>query len=215
MYFVKTPPLIKTLFSDYHWNIPSEPDTIYLSFDDGPVPEVTPWVLDLLKKYGFKATFFCVGENVIRHKDIFNRIIDEGHAVGNHTFNHLNGWRTDTESYMDNVSKCNIFTESTLFRPPYGKLTPRQAQIIKQNYTIVMWDVLSGDFDPTVSAERCVQNVLNNYEQGSVIVFHDSIKAWDKLRIVLPVVLEYFSKKGFRSDSLYTLTSKNNMYLPV
>lgn len=208
MYFVKTPPLIKTLFSDYFWNNEQSADKIYLTFDDGPVPEVTPWVLDLLKSYNFKATFFCVGENVIKHKAIFNRILDEGHCVGNHTFNHLNGWRTDTASYIENVSKCNIFTESPLFRPPYGKLTPKQASILRQDYTVVMWDVLSGDFDTQITPERCVQNVLNNSTNGSVIVFHDSLKAWDKLKIALPVVLEYFNQKGLRSENMDFLKTK-------
>ena len=205
MYFVKTPPLIKTLFSDYTWTMETPSDKVFLTFDDGPIPEVTPWVLDQLAAYNFKATFFCVGENVTKHRDIFYRIEDEGHAVGNHTFNHLNGWRTDFATYLDNVAKCNIFTESPLFRPPYGKLTPKQANALKQDYHIIMWDILSGDFDPNITVEKCLNNVIRNVEPGSVIVFHDSIKAWEKLKIVLPVVLEYLSQKGFVSDSLFSL----------
>lgn len=205
MYFVKTPPFIKTLFSEYTWNAPPHSNTVYLTFDDGPIPEVTPWVLDRLSEYKCKATFFCVGENITRHRDIYYRIADEGHAVGNHTFNHLNGWRTDFATYMDNVAKCNIFAETPLFRPPYGKLTPRQAQALKQDYKVVMWDILSGDFDPHISAEKCLNNVIGNMQPGSVIVFHDSLKAWEKLKIVLPVVLEYMAQKGMTSQNLLSL----------
>ncbi|MBK9255274.1 MAG: polysaccharide deacetylase family protein [Saprospiraceae bacterium] len=213
MYFVKTPAFIKTLFSDYVWSPTGSDKVVHLTFDDGPVPEVTNWVLDLLAQYNFKATFFCVGENVIKNKDIFDRIISEGHSVGNHTFNHLNGWKTDTAEYLDNVSKCNIFVDSVLFRPPYGKLTPRQAMQLKKDYTIVMWDILSGDFDKNITPEKCLQNVLSAYENGSVIVFHDSIKAMDKLKFVLPVFLKHLSENGYRSENLSVLTEDRHKVL--
>ena len=159
MYFVKTPPFIKTLFSDYIWSPLGKDKTVYLTFDDGPVPEATPWILDLLATYEMKATFFCVGDNVMKNKDIYCRIIEEGHGAGNHTFNHLNGWKTDVLSYKENIDKCHIFVESPLFRPPYGKLTPKQTQVVKKNYSIVMWDILSGDFDMRISPSKCIQNV--------------------------------------------------------
>lgn len=186
------------------WHIPTSEKVIYLTFDDGPIPEATPWVLDTLRQYGAKATFFCVGDNVRKHPAIFQRILTEGHAVGNHTFNHLNGWKTDTSDYLDNVQRCGEMVSSPLFRPPYGSLKPSQTRMLKTRYRIVMWDVLSGDFDPKISPEKCLQNVLENIQQGSIVLFHDSVKAETRMRFALPNVLEKLTGEGWKFEKLVT-----------
>ncbi len=193
---------------------------IYLTFDDGPIPEVTPWVLATLKKYNAKATFFCIGENVQKHPEIFIRIIQEGHQVGNHTFNHLKGWRTSQSDYLENIRRADEEMSKTakkekdsnselstpnyqLFRPPYGKIKGLQAKAAqKKGYKIVMWDVLSGDYDKDFSPEECFRNVTENAKSGSTIVFHDSQKAFPNLRETLPQVLEFYKKKGLEFQSL-------------
>ncbi len=179
------------------WDISAETDFLYLTFDDGPVPKVTPYVLDLLKQYNAKATFFCVGENINKHPNVFQRIIDEGHAVGNHTYHHLNGWKTKNDIYIDDIEKTNALLPSNLFRPPYGKLRLSQISNLKSQYKIVMWDVLSKDYDKAMTGEQCLQRVLTKAKPGSIIVFHDNIKAFDRLQYALPKMLEYFSSKGF------------------
>ncbi len=207
------PKFIQRLYPERIWAFSRKSNAIYLTFDDGPIPEVTPWVLDELKKHHAKATFFCIGENVQKYPEIFQRIISEGHAVGNHTFNHLNGWKTETSEYVENVEKAGrqmtedgcqmignskiknqqslINNQQSLFRPPYGKITSKQAKILqKKGFKIVMWDVLSYDYDASLSKEECLQNVLKNIKPGSVVVFHDSLKAEKNLRYVLPKVLE-------------------------
>ena len=202
MYLVKTPRLIQNLFPNFKWSIPVEEKKVYLTFDDGPIPEVTPWVLDLLKEYNFKATFFCVGENALKHPEVLNRIIDEGHTIGNHTFNHLNGWNTENIKYFHNIRNCAHLINSKLFRPPYGRIKPKQAQFIQRHYDIIMWTLLSGDFDPLLSKEMCLENVVSNIHPGSIIVFHDSLKAFEKLKYVLPKTLENLKLLGFTSDKI-------------
>jgi peptidoglycan-N-acetylglucosamine deacetylase len=197
MYLVKTPHFIQRMFPQFIWRIPSEKPMLYLSFDDGPIPEVTPWVLEQLKNYRAQATFFCVGDNIRKHPGIYQQLQEAGHAVGHHTFHHLNGWQEDNRAYLHNVRKAAHLTKSPLFRPPYGRLKPKQAQILNRHYRIVMWDVLSGDFDPDLSEEACLQNVIDHAGPGSIVVFHDSLKAEQKLRYVLPRVLEHFYKKGY------------------
>ncbi|MCB0598462.1 MAG: polysaccharide deacetylase family protein [Lewinellaceae bacterium] len=197
MYLVKTPHFIQNLFPNYTWRIPTQEKVLYLTFDDGPIPTVTPWVLEQLEAFQARATFFCVGDNIRKHPEVFEQVVASGHAVGNHTFNHLNGWQTENISYFHNVRHCANMVHSVLFRPPYGRLKPKQAQFLQRHYRIVMWDVLSGDFDPKLSEEQCLANVLNNAENGSIIVFHDSLKAEDKLHYVLPKVLEYFAEQGY------------------
>lgn len=202
MYLVKTPRFIQNLFPNFHWKIPTQEKVIYLTFDDGPIPEVTPWVLEELEKFQAKATFFLVGDNVKKHPDIFQQVIDKGHAIGNHTFNHLNGWTSENIPYFHNVRRCARLVNSELFRPPYGRLKPKQAQFLQRHYNIVMWDVLSGDFDPNLSKEDCLNNVTNKAKNGSIIVFHDSLKAEKNLRYALPKTLEHFSALGYRFEAV-------------
>jgi peptidoglycan/xylan/chitin deacetylase (PgdA/CDA1 family) len=205
-YFPRTPRFIMRFFSKYTWRFPSKKKEIFLTFDDGPTPEITEFVLSELKKHHAKATFFCIGKNIKNHPEVFSRIISDGHSIGNHTQNHLKGWKTNTEDYIDNVLECNKtitqFNDSTikqqLFRPPYGKIKKSQAkELLKRNYKIIMWDVLSADFDTTISNEKCLQNVLKNTKEGSIIVFHDSVKAAERMKYALPKVLKTFSDKGF------------------
>jgi peptidoglycan/xylan/chitin deacetylase (PgdA/CDA1 family) len=205
-YFIKTPRILERLFSSYTWRFDTDRKEIFLTFDDGPTPEITPFVLKQLKQYNAKATFFCIGKNIENHPEIFHQILSEKHSVGNHTQNHLNGWKTKNINYLESVLKCEdvIFNladktkESKLFRPPYGRIKKSQAkEILKRGYRIIMWNVLSADFDKSISKEKCLENVLKNTKKGGVIVFHDSLKASEKLQFVLPKVLEEFSKKGF------------------
>ena len=202
MYLVKTPAFIQNLFPNFIWSIPTREKVIYLTFDDGPIPEVTPWVLQQLAIHNAKATFFCVGDNVKKHLDVYEQVLHDGHSIGNHTFNHLNGWGTDNLPYFHNIRHCAHLVNSKLFRPPYGKLKPRQIQFLQRHYRIVMWDVLSGDFDPKLSQDQCLSNVLEKTKEGSIVVFHDSLKAADKLRFVLPKVLNHFSDLGYRFEAL-------------
>ncbi|MEE4000089.1 polysaccharide deacetylase family protein [Tenacibaculum sp. FZY0031] len=201
LYFIKTPRILKQLFAKYTWSFFTNKKEIYLTFDDGPIPEVTEFVLNQLNKFNAKATFFCIGDNVRKHPAVFSRIVNEGHSVGNHTFNHLNGWENSNTAYIENTSKCESLLpnqRTKLFRPPYGKIKRRQAkQLLTNGYKIIMWDVLSADFDPTITKETCLQNVLKNVENGSIIVFHDSIKASDNLYYALPKVLKEFSQRGY------------------
>jgi peptidoglycan/xylan/chitin deacetylase (PgdA/CDA1 family) len=202
MYLVKTPKFIPNLFPNFTWKIPTQEKVLYLTFDDGPVPEVTPWVLEQLEEYNAKATFFCVGENVQHHPDIFNRVTAAGHSVGSHTFNHLNGWVTDNVPYFHNVRYGAQIVGTELFRPPYGRIKRKQAQFLQRHYRIVMWDVLSGDFDNDLDANQVAQNVIQNAKPGSIVVFHDSLKAIRNLRKALPQVLKHFSDLGYRFEAL-------------
>lgn len=206
--WVKTPKIIKKIFSNYHWELSSRDNSVYITFDDGPIPEVTDWVLAQLKQYNAKATFFCIGDNIRKHPEVFQRIISSGHRIGNHTFNHLKGWQVSFPDYINNTIKCqqiieeNISEEqksqSKLFRPPYGKITPKQSRALRtKGYKIIMWDVLSLDYDAEISPEECLHNVLRNVKSGSIIVFHDSIKAFPRLEYALPRVLEFLSQNGY------------------
>jgi peptidoglycan/xylan/chitin deacetylase (PgdA/CDA1 family) len=178
---------------------------VYLTFDDGPTPEITAWVLNQLKEFNAKATFFCIGENIQKYPEIYNSILVNGHAIGNHTFSHYNGLKTKTSDYIENVLLCKEVIQQPasgnqqLFRPPYGKLRRSQANMLrKKNYKIIMWDVLSADFDSQISPGKCLENVIKNVQKGSIIVFHDSAKAMDRLRIALPKVLLHFSNLGYQ-----------------
>lgn len=201
-YLVKTPALLKWFYRDLTWNFSRKEPAIYLTFDDGPIPEVTPFVLETLEKYQAKATFFCIGENVQKYPQIFQAIKSSDHSVGNHTFNHLRGWDTADEVYLSNIEKCNQLVESKIFRPPYGRAKKSQFSVLKKSYQIVMWDVLSGDFDLKLSPKKCYQNVVDKSSNGSIVVFHDSLKAWPRLEYVLPKALEFWKNKGYAFKSL-------------
>lgn len=202
MYLVHTPHYVQALLPGFLWKMSDNHQEIFLTFDDGPIPGVTPWVLSTLDQYDAKATFFCVGDNVRKHPDIFQQVIDEGHTVGNHTHNHLSGWSTENISYFNNIRHCARKVQSSLFRPPYGKLKPSQVQFLQRHYRIIMWDVLSGDFDHDISPEDCAQNVIQHAGPGSIVVFHDSLKAEANLRHALPQVLEHFSSLGYSFRAL-------------
>ena len=205
-YWIKTNALIKKIFSNYIWDVSNTENKIYLTFDDGPIPEITEWVLEELKKHDAKATFFCIGHNIEKYPKIFEKVINEGHSVGNHTFNHLNGWKTSTEKYLENTKLCEVSIsnpKSKIFRPPYGKIKTSQAKKLRQlGYKIIMWDVLSADYDTTITPEKCLENVLQNVSPGSIIVFHDSVKAFPNLEYTLPKALKYWKNKGFVFEKL-------------
>ena len=189
--------LLEHLFPSMKWHIPSSEKNLYLTFDDGPIPEVTPWVINVLSKYNAVATFFCVGANVQKHPALFKMICDGGHAVGNHTMHHVNGWKTKNAVYYSDIEESKTYIHSSLFRPPYGKMKISQMHFLKNEYRIIMWDVLSRDYDPLLTGETCFQNVKNSSRPGSIIVFHDSLKAEVRLRIALPATLNYFSAQGY------------------
>jgi peptidoglycan/xylan/chitin deacetylase (PgdA/CDA1 family) len=206
-YVAKTPNWIRKLFSGSIWEINESAKSIYLTFDDGPHPVVTPFVLNELRKYNAQATFFCIGKNVVEYPGVFKRILEQGHAVGNHTYNHLDGWKTGSMKYLQNILEAQNYIDSHLFRPPYGRITRKQRKLLTQQdepFKVIMWSVLSGDFDVNITPEKCLGNVLENSKSGSVIVFHDSEKAYERLRYVLPAVLKYFSEKGYRFEKIVT-----------
>lgn len=249
MFLVKSPFFLKWYYPNLLWNKTRHEKTIYLTFDDGPIPIVTEFVLKTLAGYNAKATFFCIGDNIVKHPDIFSKVTSAGHSIGNHTFNHLNGWKTNDETYIENVLKAQALTQTNLFRPPYGRIKKSQIRRFKaeggeaesgrkqkpiskqqgvpsnlshqavemtpQPYPqtqpstlnplalhLIMWDVLSGDFDTSLSPKKCYQNVINNTRNGSIIVFHDSLKAFDRLQYALPRVLKYFAERGFGFEKL-------------
>jgi peptidoglycan/xylan/chitin deacetylase (PgdA/CDA1 family) len=200
IYFVKTPWLLKRLYPECIWEVKTTEKNIYLTFDDGPHPQATPYILQQLKNYHAKATFFCVGKNVQEYFDIYKQVISEGHKPGNHTHNHLNGWKTTDKKYLEDIRKAADLIDSNLFRPPYGKITKFQLKALrgeKFNLKTIMWNVLSGDFDENITPENCYLNVVNNVAPGSIIIFHDSLKALPRLQYALPRMLEYFTGKGF------------------
>jgi len=213
LYWIKTSKFLKKIFSGYIWDIPNSENKIYLTFDDGPTPEITEWVLEQLKKHQAKATFFCIGKNIKNHSGIFHKIIEEGHAIGNHSNNHLNGWKTTTNDYLENISLCSTEIEnqkfetkkqqSQLFRPPYCKIKKTQFKELKKlGYKIIMWDVLSADFDQSITPEKCLENVLQNVQSGSIIIFHDSVKAFKNLEYTLPRSLEILKQRGFIFEAI-------------
>jgi peptidoglycan-N-acetylglucosamine deacetylase len=203
MFLYKSNILFKRIFPNFIWDLPAEKPTIYLTFDDGPIPNETEFVLDLLKLHDIKATFFCIGKNIVENPKIFNRIISNGHSIGNHTMNHLNGWATDNDQYIADFEKCKSLLPSTsLFRPPYGKISKAQSKIVQKNHKIIMWDVISGDFLPDLDPEICLQKCIKYTKSGTIIVFHDSIKASRIMRYVLPRYIAFFKEKGYEFESI-------------
>lgn len=196
-YAVKTPNFITFLFSSLIWKIPTKKNVLYLTFDDGPTEKVTREILEILKTENVKATFFCVGKNVEKHPDLFSRIKEEGHAVGNHTHTHLNGWKTNKTQYLKNIDEANRVIRSNLFRPPYGKLNWRSKRDLQKNYKIVMWGVAGGDFDYSLSTKEVVKNVINNVTPGSIVVLHDNQKFKSKTLEALPVIIKKLRSKKY------------------
>lgn len=207
---IKVPKIIKLLFFNQVWDIPNSENTIYLTFDDGPTPEITERVLEILDKHQIKATFFCIGDNVRKHPEIVQKILSKQHSVGNHTYSHLKGWRTPTKTYINNTEACRMklnsqfaIQNSQIFRPPYGKITPWQSfKLRKLGYKIIMWDVLSKDYAASISAEMCYENVIKNVSSGSIIVFHDSNKAKENVLNSLEKTIETLKSKGFKFEKI-------------
>jgi peptidoglycan-N-acetylglucosamine deacetylase len=206
LYFVKTPNLIKLIYPNLTWdNKATNTPSLYLTFDDGPHTLATPFVLKCLAHFNAKATFFCLGKNVIENITLYHQILKQGHSVGNHTHNHLNGYKTNNEGYLGDIVIASQHIQTNLFRPPYGRVTRNQTKLIRElGYKVIMWDVLSGDFDEKLPNEKCLHNVISNATNGSIIVFHDSQKALSKLTYALPKVLDYFSKQGYVFEKIAT-----------
>lgn len=212
MYLVTAPWFLKIGYPSFIWKIPEKEKVIYLTFDDGPHETATPFVLDTLKKYGAKASFFCIGKNVTAYPAIYERILQEGHVTGNHTNHHLNGWKTEDATYLEDIKAAATLIHSPLFRPPYGRIKKSQWRKLKEENNLypgqqtaiktIMWDILSGDFDTELMPARCLANVLYHAKPGSIIVFHDSTKAWERMSYALPRVLEYFVKDGYSFKGL-------------
>ncbi len=204
-YLVKSPWLLRKIYNNDVWSIRTDKQEVFLSFDDGPHPEITPLVLDILDRYNAKATFFCIGKNVKQYPEVYAQILQQGHSVGNHTYTHCNGWKTKDEEYLQDIRQAKQYIDSHLFRPPYGRITNFQRnQLVLPAYKlkVIMWSVLSGDFDPGISDEKCVANVTLHAKAGSIIVFHDSEKAAEKMLYALPLVLEYLRDKGYSFSSI-------------
>jgi peptidoglycan/xylan/chitin deacetylase (PgdA/CDA1 family) len=213
MYLVNTPWWLRAIYPQLIWQMPVQEKIIYLTFDDGPHATATPYVLDTLAQYNAKASFFCIGKNVLEHPEIYARILNEGHAVGNHTQHHANGWKVSDSKYFNEIDEAATLIQSNLFRPPYGRIKRSQINRLIQSsdpqpstkqaaYQIMMWSVLSGDFDTKLSADTCTQNVIKHTKAGSIVVFHDSAKAWGRMSEALPKVLKHFSGQGFRFEAL-------------
>jgi peptidoglycan/xylan/chitin deacetylase (PgdA/CDA1 family) len=197
MYF-SAPEFIRKMFPMLIWSFPEEENkTVFLTFDDGPTVGLTPWVLDKLDEYNAKATFFCLGKNVEQHPDEYSMIVARGHAAGNHSYSHIKGWGNSVSSYVQDFDLASEFIDSNLIRPPYGRLTPNQARVLNERYKLIMWDILSRDYSRTVSRRGCVRNVVKHLRPGSIIVFHDSLKAQRNLKYALPRVLEILQNEQY------------------
>lgn len=202
MYLHKTPRLIRAIAHDFIWRIPTDNREVFLTFDDGPTPIITEKILDLLAQFDAKATFFCIGKNAQNHPQIVTRILNEGHAIGNHTQTHRRGWKTGYAQYLRDVVQAKQHLNTTLFRPPYGQITRSQTRALKNQFHLIMWDILSGDFDPEMSVEQCIQIVSNQCVPGSIVVFHDSMKASPILLQSLPIILQQLKEKGFAFSAI-------------
>jgi peptidoglycan/xylan/chitin deacetylase (PgdA/CDA1 family) len=202
MHFVRPIFILKYIYPEAIWREDKNKNNIYLTFDDGPIPEITPWILDCLKEKNVKASFFCVGENIKKHPEIFNRLLDEGHVVGNHTYNHLRGWNTENKDYFDNINQCQELTRTNLFRPPYGRARKSQMKELAKDFKIVMWDVLTGDYDQEITPYECYKNCIDTTRNGSIIVFHDNIKAINNVKYALPKSIDYLIEQGYQFKTL-------------
>lgn len=208
MYLHHTPIFVQKILPSYTWRRKNAQKVVYLTFDDGPIPEVTTWVLQLLALYNAKATFFCVGENIQKHPEVYKQVLAEGHSVGNHTYNHLKGMNVSDEEYIENTKLCAEAMSKEpfvgkLFRPPYGKIKFSQTRKLKTlGYEIILWDVLTGDFDAKLTKEKCLSASLNATKSGSIVVFHDSLKTYEKLQFVLPQYLKVLSEQGYQFRAL-------------
>jgi peptidoglycan/xylan/chitin deacetylase (PgdA/CDA1 family) len=202
VHFVSPPFLLRRFYNKLTWNFPTTEKVLYVTFDDGPIPEVTPFVLEQLKNYNAKATFFCIGENIEKHPEIFKQVKEDGHTTANHTFHHLNGWDVTDQLYFESVERVRPFVGTKFFRPPYGRIRKSQIKMLQPRFSIIMWDVLTYDFDKNISPEKCFLNVIRHTKNGSIILFHDSIKAQKNLRYALPKTLEHFSNAGFEFRSI-------------
>jgi peptidoglycan-N-acetylglucosamine deacetylase len=205
-YWIKTHSILKRIFSNYVWDLPNNNKKIYLTFDDGPTPKITNWVLSELEKFEAKATFFCIGKNIEKYPEIYNKILNAEHSIGNHTNDHENGWKTSDKNYIKSIQN-SVFSQHEkklkLFRPPYGKIKFSQAKKLqKLGYKIIMWDVLSADFDTKISKEKCLENVVSNIKSGSIVVFHDSKKSYSNLEYALPKTLLFLKKNGYSCEAI-------------
>jgi len=202
MKLVRVPRVAKLVYPSIVWRMPADKKVIYLTFDDGPDPDLTPQVLDMLSKFNAKATFFCTGGNVEANPDVFKAVVEAGHAVGNHGYEHMNGWKTSPDAYIENVEKADKYIGSALFRPPYGKMRNSQIRVLKRKYTLVGWSVMCYDFDPHTTKEQCLDNVIRNASNGSIVVMHDNKKSAANMLYALPRVLEHFAGMGFEFESI-------------
>lgn len=207
-YLHRIPAIVRLLYPEVSWNEDCNDRVLYLTFDDGPTPTVTDFVLDQLDKYRSKATFFCIGKNIDRYPEIFKKILKKGHSFGNHSHKHINGWNSSQESYVNDVKKCEAAilkiasTSKRLFRPPYGKIKLSQVTELKNSYKIVLWNYLIGDFDHNLSAKKCLEKAKKGVKNSDIIVFHDNEKSFESLKFVLPKFLEHFSARGFEFRAL-------------
>jgi peptidoglycan/xylan/chitin deacetylase (PgdA/CDA1 family) len=201
MFKYTIPVILQQLMPSYTWKVDTEDKQLFLTFDDGPHPEITPWVLAQLKEFGAKATFFCVGDNVRKYPDVYEQILKENHAVGNHTFHHLNGWKTDTNDYLKDVALAENYIQSNLFRPPYGRIKRSQAKHLAAKYRIIMWDRLSMDYLAQLNIDESLVQ-MKKVKKGSIVVFHDSEKAFQNLKVLLPQLLSYYQQQGFSFQTL-------------
>ena len=197
LYFIKTPKILQRLFVDFLWKIDTDEKVIYLTFDDGPHPVITPWIIDLMNQYDAKGTFFLIGDAVSRYPDLYQLYKANGHQVGNHTYKHIKGWQSRKKNYLKEIAQCAEVVDSSLFRPPYGQINLNAIREIKKQYRVVMWDVLSCDFDTENSSEICLSNVINYSKKGSIVVFHENEKSMKNIMYALPKVLDYFTKLGY------------------
>lgn len=196
------PSIFPLIAPNVTWKVKTNDKVLYLTFDDGPHPSITPMVLGILEEYNAKATFFCVGDNVTKYPEIFNEIISKGHAVGNHTFNHIKGWQSTNQFYIDNIKKAAEVIPSNLFRPPFGRIKPSQIKLLKKDYRIVMWSILTRDYDKNLNPYTALKHLNKLTKPGDVVVFHDSEKAKENMLVMLKGMLQHFHQQQYQFKTL-------------